>query len=38
MFKQLLKKLSIRLDNKTLETTNYRLLRMNRKLSIKQNK
>lgn len=38
MFKQLLKKLSIRLGNKAIETSNYRLLRMNRKLSFKQNK
>jgi len=38
MLKQLLKKFRIRFSNKAVETNTYRLLRMNGKLPIKQNK
>lgn len=38
MLKQLLKKFRKRLNNRTLETDTYRLLHMNNKLSIKQDK
>lgn len=36
--KQLLKLLQIKFRNKAVETNTYRLLRMNRKLSFKQDK